>query len=112
MATRSFCVPVEGHEYVYGQDPNGQPLGQPLSHPIDGPMRSYGAFWTDDAFTFSLLVPTCNCGRYPGMHAVLKRTGEVEENKPAPGPDTMVQHRRVNTARKKMRIMESPLSKR
>lgn len=88
MTTRSFYIPAEGKEYVLN-----------VSHPIDGPMRIYGAFWTDDAFTFALI-----------RDGLLVATGETDPNPPAnAGPEAITQQRQVNSARKKMRIMNPPV---
>src|SRR5512138_1890965 len=46
MTTKSWCEPVPGQEKIA--------IG--LQHPIDGPMKSYGAWWTDDAFTARMIV--------------------------------------------------------
>ena len=93
MSTRHYYVPAEGRE---------QDACQPgLAHPIDGPMRLYGAFWTDDAYTFCLV-----------RDEVLVMTEEEDPNPPKEyGPDAMVQHRRVNVQRPKMRIMSAPKSR-
>ena len=72
-----------------------------MKHPIDGEMRPYGAFWTDDAFSFCLV-----------RDGVLEMTEEEDPNPPTDvGPEAMLQHRRVAKPRPKMRIMNAPTTK-
>jgi hypothetical protein len=88
MTSRHFYKPVEGRE----RDACN------VRHPIDGEMRYYGAFWTDDAFTFALVVAN-----------VLVQTEETDPNPPPDvGPEKMMMQRRVDARRPKMRIMQAP----
>lgn len=91
MPTRHFYKPAEGREVD----------AMNVRHPIDGEMRYYGAFWTDDAYTFALVVS-----------GVLIQTDEEDPNPPKEyGPEQMVQQRRVEVKRPKMRIMQAPKSR-
>lgn len=91
MPTRSFYIPAEGREEDMLR----------VRHPIDGEMRIYGAFWTDDSFTFALV-----------RDGVIIPTGEIDPNPPrAVGPEAIMQHRRVSQPRKRMRIMNPPTMK-
>ena len=88
MPTRHFYVPVEGREEEACR----------IKHPIDGEMRPYGAFWTDDVFSFCLV-----------RDKVLIMTDEEDPNPPQDvGPEALVQQRRTHRPRPKMRIMSAP----
>jgi hypothetical protein len=88
MSSRHFYKPVEGREADACR----------VRHPIDGEMRFYGAFWTDDAFSFALVRDN-----------VLIMTDEVDPNPPPDvGIEQMMVQRRTEITRPKMRIMQAP----
>jgi hypothetical protein len=91
MSKRIFVMPVEGREEIIDNVGCG--------HPIDGVLREHGSFWTYDSYTCQML-----------MDGVIRDTGEVDTGlQPrSPGPEAIMQHRRVARSRPRMRIHNPP----
>jgi len=92
MTKRIFIEPVEGHEDIIDV----------LEHPIDGVLKAHGTFWSYDAFTCQMLVD-----------GVIRATGEVDTTTPEKtiGPEAIMQQRRINKPRPKMRTHNPPIAR-
>lgn len=88
MSKRIFVEPVESREEMIDV----------LTHPIDGVLRAHGCFWTYDSFTCQML-----------MDGVIRDTGEVDTGpQKSPGPEALMQQRRVAKSRPRMRTHNPP----